>query len=187
MEYKDCYLGMRVKAAGELAFRMKNKCFGTVVKMDDNSILVEWDKENDFMHKGPYSLTVEERRFPGKSSCYFCEECEIAPLNRIEKVADALGLYEGQKFYLHDEDGDRLNYGPYMFDGEQFLDCNNDTLSGGEFEALLMNRLTFISDREVQLEGEIKELREKLEDTTEELSEKIRVREEELESIREGE
>ena len=152
--------------------------FGTVVKMDDNSILVEWDKENDFMHKGPHSLTDEERRFPGKSSCYFCSNCEIAPLNRIEKVADGLGLYE---------DGDRLNYGPYMFDGEQFLDCNNDTLSGGEFEALLMNRLTFISDREVQLEGEIKELREKLEDTTEELSEKIRVREEELESIREGE
>ncbi len=181
------YVGMRVKATNKMHPKLENKCFGTIVKVDRANILVEWDKENGFMHRAETHITDKERRFPGQDSCYFCCDDEIAPLNRLERVADVLGVYEGQRFYLHDEDGDRLNYGPYMFDGEQFLDCRNDTLCASEFEALLMNKLTFPDDREVTLESEIKELREKLERTTDELTEKIRVREEELESIREGE
>ena len=164
------YVGMRVKATNKMHPKLENKCFGTIVKVDRDSILVEWDKENRFMHRAETHITDKERRFPGQDSCYFCCDDEIAPLNRLERVADVLGVYEGQRFYLHDENGDRLNYGPYMFDGEDFVDRNDEGLFSEEYEALIMGRVETLNDKVMQLKDEIQELQDQIEEKENELA-----------------
>ena len=164
------YVGMRVKATNKMLPELENKCFGTIVKVDKGNILVEWDKENGFMHCAETHITDKERRFPGQDSCFFCCDYEIAPLNRLERVADALGLYEGQRFDIYDEDGDRLNYGPYMFDGENFVDCNDDVLSMGEYKALIEGYIETPENRVMQLKEEIQDLQDQIEEKENELA-----------------
>ena len=170
MKNNRLYIGQRVKATDKLDLHMENPCYGTVIKKDDGSILVDWDKENIGMHTGGASISQSQRRNPEQNSCFYVSDDEIAPLKGLEKIVDALGLYEGQRFDIYDGYGDVMENGPFMFDGEDFVDRNDDVLSPDEYEALMEGYIETPENKVMQLKEEIQDLQDQIEEKENELA-----------------
>ena len=164
------YIGQRVKPTNKMDFHMENPCYGTVIEKNDETILVEWDKENIGMHTGGPSMSQSRRRNPGQDSCFYVSGDEIAPLKGLEKIVDALGLYEGQRFDIYDGYGEVMENGPFMFDGEDFVDRNDDVLSPDEYEALIAGYIETPENRVMQLKEEIQDLQDQIEEKENELA-----------------
>ncbi|BAL85158.1 hypothetical protein SELR_pSRC300850 (plasmid) [Selenomonas ruminantium subsp. lactilytica TAM6421] len=164
------FIGQRVKATNKMDFHMENPCYGTVIGKCSGAILVDWDKKNTGMHTGASSVSQDQRKNPEQDSCFYINDEEIEPLTGMEKIVDALGLYEGQWFDIYDEYDNVMENGPFMFDGEDFVDCNDDVLAPDEYEALMTGHIEILSDREMQLKEEICVLQGQIEEKENELA-----------------